>query len=80
MPVAVNHPAIPNEATPTPAHSPEDSYIANAYNAMDMTMDNMMRFFKAWTFQMSKANERRHGGYQTARVYDIQADHPPRHK
>jgi len=79
MPVGANHPAIPNEETPAPAQAMEEIRIAKAENTIDMKIDTMMKAFKAWTFQLSKANEPRHRGYQTARAYAIQADHPPTH-
>jgi hypothetical protein len=79
MPVLVNHPAIPNEETPAPAQATEESPIAKAENTIDTKMDNMMKAFEAWTFQLSKANEPRYGGYQTARAYAIETDHPPPH-
>jgi len=57
MPVVVNHPAISSKATPAPAQAMEEIPIAKAESTMDMKMDNMMKSSKAWTFQMSKANE-----------------------
>jgi len=53
----------------------EEIPIATADSTMDTKMGNMMKAIEAWTFQMSKANERVCGGYQTARAYTIQADH-----
>jgi len=79
MPVVINLPAIPSEETPAPAQVTEEIPIAKADNTIDTKMDNMMKAFEAWTFQMSKANEPGYGGYQTARAYAIQADHPPPH-
>jgi len=79
MPVLVNLPAIPNEETPAPMLATEEIPIAKAENMIDSKMDNMMKAFEAWTFQLSKANEPKYGGYQTARVYAIQAYHPPPH-
>jgi len=79
MPVAVNLPAIPNEETLAPAQATEEIPIAKAENMIDTNMDNMMKDFEAWTFQLSKANEPRYGGYQTARAYAIQGEHPPPH-
>lgn len=40
-------------------------------------MTNMSKAFEIWMFQMSKANDPRFVGYQTARAYAIQPDHPP---
>jgi len=42
---------------------------------MDMTMDNMINAFKAWTIQDNTGYEPSYGGYQTVRVYGIQAAH-----
>jgi hypothetical protein len=53
--------------------------IAEATNAIDMTMYNRMKTFETWTFLMSKANEAGYGGYYTATAYLIQADHLPPH-
>jgi len=79
MPVVANLPAIPNKETPAPVHIMEEISIAKAENTIYTKMDNMMKAFKAWTLQLSKANEPRYRGYQTARAYAIQADHPPPH-
>ena len=79
MPVVVNLPAIPNEETPVPVQATQEITIAKAENTINTTMDNMMKAFEPWTFQLSKANEPRYGGYQTARAYAIQANHPPQH-
>jgi hypothetical protein len=79
MPVVANLPAIPNEETPAPAQAMEEIPIAKAENTIDTKMDNMMKAFEAWNFHLRKANEPRYGGYQTARAYAIQADHPPLH-
>jgi len=46
---------------------------------INTTMDNMMKAFDAWTFQLSKAIEPTYGGYQTARAYAIQANHAQPH-
>jgi len=72
MPVVANLPAIPNEETPAPAHAMEEIPIAEDENIIDKKMENIMKAFEAWTFQLSNANEPRYGGYQTARVYAIQ--------
>ena len=68
MPVVVNLPAIPNKETPAAAQPTEEIAIANAVNTIDTKMDNMIMALEAWTFQLSKANEPRYGGYQTARA------------
>jgi len=57
----------------------EETPIAKAENTMDTKMDNIILAFEAWTFQLSKANEPRYGGYQTATAYAFLADHPPPH-
>jgi len=57
MPVVVNFPAIANEETLAPAQATEEIPIAKAKNTIDMKMDEMMKAFEAWTFQLSKANE-----------------------
>jgi hypothetical protein len=77
MPVVVNLAAIPNEETPAPAQAMEEIPIVKAENTINTKSDNMMKAFEAWTFQLSKVNEPRYGGYQTARAYAIEADHPP---
>jgi hypothetical protein len=79
MPVVVNLPAITNEETLAPAQVMEEIPIAKAENTIDTKMDNMMKAVEAWTFQLSKANDPRDGGYQTARTYAIHAVHPPPH-
>jgi len=79
LPVVVNLPAIPTEETPAPVQVTEEIAIIKAENAINMKIDNMMNAFGAWTLQLSKANERRYGGYQTAREYTIQANHPFTH-
>ena len=79
MPVVANLPAIPIEVTPAPSQAMEGIPIAKAENTIDTKMDDMMKPFEARTVRLSKANEPRFGGYQTARVYAIQADHPPTH-
>jgi hypothetical protein len=79
MPVVVNLPAIPTEETPAPTQAMEEIPIPKAENTINTKMEHMVKAFEAWTFQLRKANEPRYGGYQTARVYAIQADHPPPH-
>jgi len=71
MPVVVNVPAIPNKETLAPAQVTEAISIARAKDTIDMEMDNMMKAFAAWTFQLRNANEPRFGGYLTARAYAI---------
>jgi len=78
MAAVVNLPAIPSKETPAPAQAMEEIPITKADNTIDTKMHNMMKAFEAWTLRLSKANEPRYGGYQTARAYTIQADHPPR--
>jgi hypothetical protein len=75
----MNLPAIPSEETPALVQVTEGFPIAKAENAINMKMDNVINTFGAWTLQLSKANERRYGGYQTARAYTIQANHPSSH-
>jgi hypothetical protein len=60
MPVVINLPAITSEETPAPAQATEEIPIAKADNTIDMKMDNMIKTFEAWTFQMSKVNEYRY--------------------
>jgi len=79
MPVVVNLLAIPSEETLPPVQAVEAIPISKAENTMDTKMENMMKAFEAWTFRMSKANEPRYGGYQSARGCAIQAVHPPPH-
>jgi len=79
MPVVANHPAIPHEETPAPSQPKDEIPIPKAGNSIDRKMDNMMKSFEAGTFQLSKANEPRYRGYQTAREYAIPTDHPPPH-
>jgi len=67
MPVVVNLLAIPSEETLPPVQAVEAIPISKAENTMDTKMENMMKAFEAWTFRMSKANEPRYGGYQSAR-------------
>ena len=79
MPVVANLPATPNEETAAPAQAMEEICIPKAENTIDTEMEDMMKPFEARTSQLSNAIESRSGGYQTARVYAIQADHlPPR--
>ena len=79
MPVLVNLLALPNKDTAAPAQRTEEIPISEAEDMRDTKMDNMMKAFEAWTFQLSKGNEPRDGGCQTARAYAIQADHLPPH-
>jgi len=44
---------------------------------MNTTIDIIIKAFETWTLLLTKANQSRCWGYQTARVYAIQADHPP---
>jgi len=64
---------------PAPGQATEEISIAKAEITIVTKMDNMMKAFEAWTFQLTKVNEPRYRGYQTARVYAVQADHPPSH-
>lgn len=57
----------------------EDIAITKAENTIEMMMDKMIKALEVLTFQLSKANESRHGGYQTGRAYTIQANDPPPH-
>jgi len=79
MPVEVNLPASPSEETLAPAQATEKIPITKAKDTIHIKMDNFMKAFVAWTFQMSNVNEPRYGGYNTARAYPIQDDHPPSH-
>jgi hypothetical protein len=79
MPVVVKLQTISHEETAAPVQPTKKITIAKAETTIDPMMDNMMKVFQSWTFQLSKVNEPRCRGYQTARVYAIQADHPPRH-
>jgi len=77
MPAVIIVPAIPRTVTPAPAAATKEIPVAKANNTIDMKIEIMMRACEAWTFQMSKVNAPAQGGYQTGRVYDIQADNPP---
>jgi hypothetical protein len=77
MALVVNLQAIPNEETPVRAQPTEEIPIAKAENTFETKMDNMMKAFEALTIHLRKVNGPRYGGYQTARAYAIQADHPP---
>jgi len=77
MPVVVNLPAIPNTETPAPGQAMEEILIIKAENMIDTKMDIMKEAIEAWMFQLSKANGPRYRGYQTARAYAIQVNHPP---
>jgi hypothetical protein len=57
----------------------EEIPMAKAENTMNTKMNIMKKAFEARTIQLSRANEPRNGGYQTARSYAIQTDHPPPH-
>jgi hypothetical protein len=63
MPVVGHFPAIANKETPAPAQSMEEIPIAKAVNTFDTEMDNMMKAFEAWTFQLRKENEPTYRGY-----------------
>jgi hypothetical protein len=73
MAVGVNLQAITNEDSPVPAQVSEELSTAIAETAIDTKMTNMMKAFCVSTFKLSKANEPRSGGNQTARAYAIQA-------
>ena len=77
--VAIYRPTLLNIETAVPVQATEEIVITKAANTIGRKIDNMTNACKAWTFQMSKANERGYGGYQTAMAYTIQADHPPPH-
>jgi hypothetical protein len=79
MPVVVNLPAFPNDETPAPPQATMEIPIPMDTHTMDTKMDNLIKASKAWTLQLSNANEPRYEGYQTAMVYAMQADHPPSH-
>jgi hypothetical protein len=72
MAVGVNLRAVTNEDSLAPAHVSEELSTAIAETAIDMKMTNMMKAFCASTFKLSKGNEPRSGGNQTARAYAIQ--------
>jgi hypothetical protein len=71
--------AIANEETPAPLQAMEEVPITEAENPINIEMDNMIRAFEAFTFQLSNANQPRNGSSQTASVYAMQLDHPPPH-
>jgi len=75
----INLLATPCEETLAPAQATEEIPIANVQNSIDSNMDNKRKAFEAWTIQMTKVQEPRYGGYQTARPYAIYTDHPPPH-
>jgi len=77
MTVVRNLPAIPSKGTLAPAQAIDGIHIAKGNNTIDTTMDNVMKAFKAWTFQKSKVNEPEYGGYHTATAYPIEAQRPP---
>jgi hypothetical protein len=79
LPVVVNLSAIPTEKSLVRVPATVEIPIAEATFTMGTQMEIMMKTFTAWTLQMGKANESRYGGYQTARVYAIQACHPSWH-
>jgi len=79
MPVVVTILAIHSEETPAPAHGMENILITTAENSFDTKMDNAMKALEARWMQLGQVNKLRYGGYQTARAYAIQADHPPPH-
>jgi len=79
MPVMVDHQVIPNKENLAPTQVLDEIPIRIAENIINTKMDNMMKAFEARTFQLSKANELRYRGYQTARAYTVDADHPPPH-
>jgi len=76
MAVVGNLPAIPTEASFVPAQATEEIPIPKAESTIHTKMNNMMKFFKSWTFEMSKLNKPGYGGNQTARAYAIKADDP----
>jgi hypothetical protein len=63
MPVVGHFPAIAHKETPAPAQSMEEIPIAKAVNTINTKMDNMMKAFEAWTFQLRKENEATYRGY-----------------
>jgi len=63
----VNNQAIASEEIMVPAQATEELHIATATNTIFRKMDSMIKAFKVWTIQMSKANELICGGYQTDR-------------
>jgi len=68
IPVVVNLPAIPIENTTEAVDAMEQIPITEAENTIDIKIDNLMKAFMGWAFQMIKANEPRYAGYQTARA------------
>lgn len=71
----VNLLAIHSEEIWAPAQATEDIPITQAVDGSNMKIDSMMKAKEEWTIQMSKANDSRYGGYQTARTYTIQGNH-----
>jgi len=61
MPIVVNLPAIPSEETPAPLQATEEIPITKAGNTVDMNMNNIVKAFQTWNFQLSKANEAGYG-------------------
>jgi hypothetical protein len=79
MPTMADFVAIPNKVTPAPVQVMEEIPTTIAENIIDTIIDNMIKVYEAWTFQLSKVNELRDRGYQNARAYTIAADHSPLH-
>jgi len=79
MPVVVILLAISSKDSPASAPATEENPIANAENSIDTKMDNMMNILKVSIFMLSRANEPRYCGYQTAWDYTIEADNSPPH-
>jgi len=77
IPVVGNLPAMPGKETPAPAQAMENIPITKAEHTIVTKMATIMKSFEAWTVPLWDANEPRYGGYQTPRVYTIQADHLP---
>jgi len=79
MAVVLNLRAIPSEEALAPVQAMEEIPITKAEYTIDTKIASMMKAFEAWTIQLSTLNEPTYGGYQTASMYAIEADHPPPH-
>lgn len=77
IPLVVNLPDIPHQESPAPVQAKEEIPIAKAENTIDTKMDNMMKSFQAWTFQIIKLNETWFRWYQNGRPNTNAADYSP---
>ena len=73
----VNHLTNLSYKMPSPAQTVEIIPIAYIQHKMDNKLVNILKVCEASTYLVSKANQPRYGGYQTAMAYSIHAHHPP---